>query len=29
VLIFTMDSITAYEDRSKKGGAAGELTIRR
>lgn len=29
VLIFTMDSISAYEDRSKKGGAAGEIIIRR
>lgn len=29
VLIFTMDSISAYEERSRKGGAAGEITIRR
>ena len=28
-LIFTMDSITQYEERSRKGGAAGEITIRR
>ena len=28
-LIFTMDSITAYEENSLHGGAAGELLIRR
>jgi hypothetical protein len=28
-LIFTMDSISQYEERSRKGGAAGEIAIRR
>lgn len=27
-VLFTMDSITSYEDNSKKGGAAGEILIR-
>ena len=29
VLVFTMDSTSAYEANAKKGGAAGEITIRK